>query len=268
MMGRAGAILLACCWWGAAACAEEISVPVDYHGEQIQLAGRFEKPVAQGPLPVVILLHSCAGVDGSPSLAVWAPLMWAQGYATLRLDSFTARGYHNVCADGAQVRPGERAQDVLAAAYLLAARPDLRPDRIAVLGLSHGGGTAVYVARDHEELRSWRERLATRRGKLVASVALYGGCRPDTGYPVIVPLLALLGARDDWVPAAPCVALANAQANGIMQAQVYPDAYHSFDAASGIEKPHSVYGHMLAYNAAATADSHKRATEFLYRYLH
>jgi dienelactone hydrolase len=151
---------------------------------------------------------------------------------------------------------------------LLAARPDLRPDRIAVLGLSHGGGTAVYVARDHEELRSWRERLATRRGKLVASVALYGGCRPDTGYPVIVPLLALLGARDDWVPAAPCVALANAQANGIMQAQVYPDAYHSFDAASGIEKPHSVYGHMLAYNAAATADSHKRATEFLYRYLH
>jgi hypothetical protein len=73
-MGGASAILLAFCWWGAAAGAEEISVPVDYHGEQIQLAGRFEKPVAQGPLPVVILLHNCAGVDGSPSLAVWAPL--------------------------------------------------------------------------------------------------------------------------------------------------------------------------------------------------
>jgi dienelactone hydrolase len=64
------------------------------------------------------------------------------------------------------------------------------------------------------------------------------------------------------------VALANAQANGIMQAQVYPDAYHSFDAASGIEKPHSVYGHTLAYNPSVTADAHKRATEFLYRYLH
>jgi dienelactone hydrolase len=266
MMRPAGAIFLACCWWGAA--AEEISVPVDYHGEQIQLAGRFEKPVEQGPLPVVILLHNCAGIDGTPSLAVWAPLMWAQGYATLRLDSFTARGYHNVCADGAQVRPGERAQDMLAAAYLIAARPDVKPDRIAVLGLSHGGGTAVYVARDHEELRPWRERLATRHGKLAASVALYGGCRPETGYPVIVPLLALLGARDDWTPAASCVALANVQANGIMQAQVYPDAYHSFDAASGIEKPHSAYGHLLAYNPTATADAHKRATEFLYRYLH
>src|SRR5436190_3764731 len=42
------------------------------------------------------------------------------------------------------------------------------------------GGTAVYVARDHEELRPWRERLATRRGKLVASVALYRGCGPNT----------------------------------------------------------------------------------------
>jgi dienelactone hydrolase len=268
MRTRTGVILLIGFLWSAAACAEELSVPVEYHGQQIQLTGRFEKGAVQGQLPVVILLHNCAGMDGSPSLAVWAPLMWAQGYATLRLDSFTARGYHNVCSDTGQVRPSERAQDVLTAAYLLAARPDVRADKIAVLGLSHGGGTAVYVARDHEELRPWRERLATRRGKLVASVALYGGCGPNTGYPVILPLLALLGGRDDWTPAAPCVALASAQANGIMQAIVYPDAYHSFDAASGIEKPHSAYGHLLAYNPAATADSQKRVPEFLYRYLH
>jgi dienelactone hydrolase len=260
MTTHAGVLFLIGLLWSAAACAEELSVPVEYHGQQIQLTGRFEKGAVQGQLPVVILLHNCAGMDGSPSLAVWAPLMWAQGYATLRLDSFTARGYHNVCGDTGQVRPSERAQDVFAAAYLLAARPDVRTDKIAVLGLSHGGGTAVYVARDHEELRPWRERLATRRGKLVASVALYGGCGPNPGDPVILPLLALLGGRDDWTPAAPCVALA--QANGIMQAIVYPDAYHSFDAASGIEKPHSAYGHLLAYDPAATADAHKRVPDF------
>jgi dienelactone hydrolase len=268
MRTHAGVLLLTSFLWSAAACGEELSVPVEYHGQQIQLTGRFEKGAVQGPLPVVILLHNCAGVDGSPSLAVWAPLMWAQGYATLRLDSFTARGYHNVCGDPGQVRPSERAQDVLAAADLLAARPDVRTDRIAVLGLSHGGGTAIYVARDHEELRPWRERLATRHGKLVASVALYGGCGPNPGYSVIIPVLALLGGRDDWTPAAPCVALANAQANGIMQFQVYPEAYHAFDAGSGIEKPHSAYGHLLAYDPAATADAHKRVPEFLYRYLH
>ena len=268
MRAIAGGLLLAGFLWAAASGAEELSVPAEWRGEQIQLAGRFEKPAMQGPLAAVILLHNCAGVDGSPSLAVWAPLMWAQGYATLRLDSFTARGYHNVCDNPGQVRPGERAQDVLAAAYLLAARPDVRTDKIAVLGLSHGGGTAVYIARDHAELRPWRERLAIRHGKLVASVALYGGCGPNPGYPVIIPLLALLGGRDDWTPAATCVTLANAQASGIMEAVVYPEAYHSFDAASGIERPHSAYGHLLAYDPAATADAHKRVPEFLYRYLH
>jgi dienelactone hydrolase len=171
MPQRALGIFLMCFWSSATACAEEVSVPVEYQGHEIQLAGRFEKPPGPGPLPPVILLHNCAGIDGSPSLAVWAQLMWAQGYATLRPDSFTARGYSNVCSTG-QVKPSERAQDVLAAAFLLAARLDVRLDRIAVLGLSHGGGTAIYVARDHEELRPWRERLATRHGKLVGSVAL------------------------------------------------------------------------------------------------
>jgi dienelactone hydrolase len=57
-----------------------------------------------------------------------------------------------VCGDLGQVSAGERAPDVFSAAYLLAARPDVRTDRIAVLGLSHGGGTAIYVDRDHEEV--------------------------------------------------------------------------------------------------------------------
>ena len=85
MRSHTGALLLTGFLWSAAACAEELSVPVEYHGKQIQLTGRFEKAALQGPLPVVILLHNCAGIDGSPSLAVWAPLIWAQGYATLRL---------------------------------------------------------------------------------------------------------------------------------------------------------------------------------------
>ena len=46
--------------WGTDASAEELSVPVDYRGQQIQLTGRFDKPTAQGPVPVVILLHNCA----------------------------------------------------------------------------------------------------------------------------------------------------------------------------------------------------------------
>jgi dienelactone hydrolase len=88
-------------------------------------------------------LHSCAGYTyGVGALRLWIPFLPGQGYATFKLDSFTARGYSEVCATQA-VTAADRAPDVLAAAALLAGRPDVKPDRIAVIGWSHGGGTAV-----------------------------------------------------------------------------------------------------------------------------
>ena len=40
---------------------EPVSVPVQYKGHEIQLTGRFDKPVGAGPFAAVILLHGCAG---------------------------------------------------------------------------------------------------------------------------------------------------------------------------------------------------------------
>jgi dienelactone hydrolase len=246
---------------------EEISVPVEYQGRQIQLTGWFEKPATSGPFPVVIVLHSCSGYYANMaggSLPGWVFFLQQQGYATFKLDSFTARGQTEVCASNA-VTAGDRAGDVLVAAGLLAARPDVKPDRIAAIGFSHGGGTAVYVARDHMELRPLRAQLAARGGRLVASIGLYPGCGGPDGNPVIVPLLALSGGLDDWTPAARCVALANTPANRLMTIQVYPGAYHAFDVQG--MRDHYKLGHMLAYDAAATMDAHVRVQAFLYRYV-
>jgi dienelactone hydrolase len=109
------------------------------------------------------------------ALPLWIPFLQGQGYATFKFDSFTARGYSEVCSTNA-VTSADRAADVLAAAALLAGRPDVRPDRIAVIGWSHGGGTAVYVARDHTEVQPLRAQLAARGGRLAASIGLYPGC--------------------------------------------------------------------------------------------
>jgi dienelactone hydrolase len=188
-----------------------------------------------------------------------------QGYATFKFDSFTARGQSEVCASNA-VTASDRAGDVLVAAALLAGRPDVRPDRITAIGFSHGGGIAVYVARDHMELRPLRAQLAGRGGKLVASIGLYPGCGSPEGNPVIVPLLALSGGLDDWTPAARCVALANMPANRLMTIQVYPSAYHAFDLHG--MRDHYKLGHMLAYDAAATTDAHVRVQAVLHQYLH
>jgi dienelactone hydrolase len=133
------------------------------------------------------------------SVPAWIALLQQQSYATLRLDSFTARGYSTgMCSNAKAVSYAERGLDALAAAYVLAGRPDVRRDRIAVIGWSHGAAGGVYPARDHDDLRPWREKLATRGGKVVASVALYGDCDGADGYPGVVPLLLLLAAKDDW----------------------------------------------------------------------
>lgn len=266
-MRRLATLLLLMALARGAGASEQINVPVEYHGRQIQLTGWFDKPYGPGPFPVVIVLHNCAGYDQNMfqgSLPGWVSFLQQQGYATFKFDSFTARGVTEVCGTNA-VTAAERAADTLIAAELLAARPDVRPDRIAAIGFSHGGGTAVYVARDHAELRPLRAKLAARGGKLLASIGVYPGCRIKPDSRVIVPLLLLAGGSDDWTPASYCVALANSQPGAPITVQVYPGVYHSFDVPRGLR---SAYGHMLAYDAAATADSHARVAEFFNRYLH
>jgi dienelactone hydrolase len=74
---------------------EEIAVPVNYQGRQIQLTGWFEKPAGVGPFPVVIALHSCTGYTAEMHVGAfprWVPLLKVQGYAVFKFDSFTARG--------------------------------------------------------------------------------------------------------------------------------------------------------------------------------
>ena len=66
------------------------------------------------------------------------------------------------------------------------------------------------------------------------AVAFYPGCRVplETGrWASRVPLMVLIGATNDWTPAAPCADLAaQAKTQGEkVDIVVYPDAYHDFD---------------------------------------
>ena len=125
MSKLASVVFLSSALWAVSASGEEasklfeeIAVPVDYQGRQIQLTGWFKKPVGAGPFPVVIALHSCSGYYANMSggaLPLWVPFLQGHGYATFKLDSFTARGHSDVCATHA-VTTADRAADVLAAA--------------------------------------------------------------------------------------------------------------------------------------------------------
>jgi dienelactone hydrolase len=81
-----------------------------------------------------------------------------------------------------------------------------------------------------------------------------------------VPLLILIGDRDDWTPASNCRRM---QASGfthpeLVDAVYYPDAYHSFDSK---QPGRSVYGHHLAYDPVAAPDAEARTKAFFAKYL-
>jgi dienelactone hydrolase len=249
------------------ASAETLQIPREVDGRSLMLTGDFAKPSGAGPFAVVVVLHTCAGLADGPrrGLEPWLVLFHEQGYATLLLDSFTPRGVPGVCGDGRVVSGGERAKDLLAAAYVLAARSDVRPDKIGAIGYSHGGWTAVYAATAHPDLQPWRDKLATR-GKLAAAIGLYPNCHESIGVAAALPLLVLIGDKDDWTPAPACVSLGErAKAAGWpVRVKVYPDALHGFD----VNKPPASFGaHHMAYNAAAAEDSREEVTRFFAQYL-
>lgn len=185
--------------------------------------------------PAIVLLHGCGGLgDAKGALALrhrdWAERFARWGFVTLAPDSFTPRGPRSVC--NLRERPAdpwrERSEDGYAALAMLAARHDVDPTRILVLGWSHGGSTVTGLVRPDAP-----GRVAGGPG-FRAAVAFYPGCtRPDRtrGWRTTMPLLVLHGEADDWTPVAACVELVRKVSAAGMPVRLvtYPDAHHGFD---------------------------------------
>src|SRR4029079_9837357 len=97
------------------------------------------------------------------------------------------------------------------------------------IGHSHGGWTAMRSAQKTPDLAA--------RG-LRAVVAYYPLCQPQCDRDVAVPLLILIGDRDDWTPADRCRQL---QAAGftrpeLVEAVYYPNADHAFDVVAARDR--------------------------------
>lgn len=212
-------------------------------------------PGGPGPHPAVIVLHGCGGRGLSQLDWAWRLNQW--GYAVLIPDSMTPRGVKTVCAPENQPRvtARDRVGDVGSAVAWLRTRSDIDPARIAVLGQSHGGSTAV---------------LATQRAYegfgLSAAIDYYGPCREPEHHGA-VPLLVLAGEADDWGhPAARCRAYQTSLTPGrTMEVHTYPGVYHGFENARLHRTMHT--GHILDHDHPAAEDSFVRVHDFLNRWV-
>ena len=101
-----------------------------------------------------------------------------------------------------------------------------------------------------------------------AAVAYYPNCanRHDR---VNAPTLVFSGDKDDWTPAAACVAWSQRVHDAAqLRVVVYPNTYHSFDKPRTRDVPGRGYKmHHLEYNAAATEDASAQTEAFLTKWL-
>jgi dienelactone hydrolase len=256
------------------------------NGGREEIPVTVSKPEGPGPFPAAVIMHDCSGLgprsSGAP--ARWARELGARGYVTVIPDSFTTRGHPDgVCTDASpsrgEVAPSRRVRDAYAALAHARALPYVAERRVGLMGGSHGGSTTLASMTAPQN--AWDLLAREKRAGFAAAVALYPGCgvalgtwRADgTGtYRSVAPLLILIGEKDDWTPAAPCVKLAASTraTEHPVGITVYPGAHHSFDgdrpvrflAARVNSNAPGGRGATTGGDAIAWADSIRRVVEF------
>jgi len=207
----------------------------DKTGKAVTIAGELRFPQgATGRLPAVILQHGSGGSNGRDEL--WAKTFNEIGIASFLVDSFSGRGLSRISLNFAQLNPYNMILDGYRAFDVLANHPRIDPSRIALMGFSLGGVSALYSSLKRFQ-QMWNPRAV-----FAAHIPLYAGCSTtfigDTDVSA-VPIRQFHGAADDYTPVAPCRAyferLRAAGRDAVLTE--FPGAYHSFDNPLGNKTP-------------------------------
>lgn len=216
----------------------------------LAIAGYLSTPTGKGPFPAVVLLHSCLGLPSNRK-AIGARLAKA-GYVALFVDDFATRGLAQTCL----VDFPQGVADAYGALAYIAGLPTVDRMRIAAVGYSQGGDTALGLA-----VPKLRATFAQTGGPAFKAVAAYyppcgnlGRTRLD------LPALILVGAEDTVTPATLCRKLSQDQPNVTLS--VYDGASHVFDDP-GFAGGKDLFGMHLQYDAAAAAKADTALAAFL-----
>ena len=200
--------------------------------------------------PAVMLLHGAGGVSRARE-ETYARQLAAQGVAVLVIDVFAAR------AEGAggfverilAITESMALADAFAGLRWLAERPDVDPERVAIVGFSFGGIASIGAAYeqavrafgarpdDGPDERSGRSGSgAERLPAFAAHVSFYGPCIGRWQDPATTgaPVLMLWGDRDEIMDAEACAQLADDLERGgsSVRTVVYPEALHRWDGGN------------------------------------
>jgi dienelactone hydrolase len=113
-------------------------------GTPAVIFGVLRLPEGAGPVPAVVVTHGCSGITGAETH--WAESLPQLGIATFVVNSFAGRGIPRVCSGPHTISAASVLTDVYRARDLLAAHPRIDLTRIALMGTSFGGRTALWAS--------------------------------------------------------------------------------------------------------------------------
>ncbi len=213
------------------------------------VSGVLFTPDKGGPAPGVLVIHEWWGLDGW--IKDQARALAREGYAALAVDLY--RGKVTSSQEEAHqlmmgTPPDLALRDLEAAYAFLQGRPDVRKDRIGVIGWCMGGRYAM--------------ELATQEPGLDAVVAYYGA--PPTDAAAIAriqaPVLGNFGAEDKGPSPEQVKAFEAAmkKAGKTVDVKIYEGAGHAF---ANVNNP------WKGYREAAARDAWSRTVAFFARHL-
>lgn len=221
---------------------------VHYKSGDETVRGFLALPEGGGKHPALIVIHEWWGLNDQ--VKEYTQKFAAQGYVSLAMDLY--RGKVATSPDEAHELmrglPEDRGiRDLKAAFAYLAARPDVKAEKIGVVGWCMGGG--------------WAIKLAVHEPKLAACIVNYGPLPtdPENIAKIKAPVLGNFGAEDRGIPPSAVRAFEKSmkEAGKSVDIKIYDGAGHAFESPNNKE----------GYRPEAAADAWNRMFAFLKRTL-
>jgi len=201
--------------------------------QEVTVAGELRLPKGGADkFPAVILLHGSGGLGGTGSpIDEWSRELNELGIAAFAIDSFAGRGIISTLVDQTQLGRLNMVADGYRGLEVLAKHPRIDPTRIAVMGFSRGGQSALYSAMT----RLYRAKGPSNGLRFAAHIAFYPDCmtvyRNDTDV-TGAPIRILHGTADNYDPIAPCRDYVGRLLTAERDVKLieFPNAPHVFDS--------------------------------------
>jgi carboxymethylenebutenolidase len=221
---------------------------VTYEGKAGPVAGYLARPMKAGQYPGLIVIHENRGLDDH--VRDVARRFAKEGYVALAPDFLSRQGgtmKANPKGGGlpniSELAPWQGiAEDAEAGVRYLRVLPDVRRDRMGVVGFCWGGGMAFITATQIRDLR--------------AAVVYYGRSPDplDLLKNIRAPVMAHYGEKDAGInKGIPDTEAAMKKYNKTYDYRIYPGAQHAFNNDTNPER----------YDAKAAKEAWERTMEFM-----